>query len=210
MPNGEQERDLEKVPEAGYNSGRFLAMVRNPQFFRQQLPRVVREVVVSQPLQLEDGQAALAQQQMYDTTYRLWNEGSQQLLMWVYGEYARGKGLEGEKDTEMLGRIKTVKGLEELSPEEVGDWQTYLDTTDLPRQVALDAVRMNIHFDLPSVRYIYDPSVRFLHSRLKTVPYQLALTILPDIKDEEAKRLFGQLSSAEEVKKIAFDPAEAL
>lgn len=203
----EEQKNLGKVPEVHYNSRKLVTMARDPNFFRQQLPRVIREVIESEPPQLKSTQAAHTLQQMYNVTYALWNEGADILLMDIYGDYARERGLEVERDTETFGRIKTIKRFEELSPEEAREWQVYLDTTDVPRQKAIDAIgTINSRFDLPSIRYIEDPSVQFLHRRLQTVPYHVTLTIFPDISDEEAHTLFRQNTTVEDIHRLAIDP----
>lgn len=202
-----REKIIGPIPEVTFDGRRFLAMTRNIEFFRQQLPRVVGEVVTGQPFPVNGPPAKTAQKQMYDEARRIWNDGSHILLMRVYGNWAKDKGIEEvERDVGRFGRIKTLKRIDELTPDQQREWDTYLDTVDFPREVAVEALR-NLRFELPSMKYLDDPSVNYLNKRLSVVPYALVLAILPDISDNEAKQLFGQLTTAEKVRQLAADPS---
>jgi len=211
---GSQTKGPEDVPsrlsQEGYDSGRFIAIARSQSLFRQQLPAVVGQLMAVPPLELESRQAMATQQLMYDAMSTLWNDSSEVIFMGIYGKFAVENGLEVETDTE-YGKLTAAKPISDLSPDETTHWHTYLDTTEIPRQFAVKKIRSVLGYaTLPSIKYIDDPVVDILHKRLGSVPYQVALTIFPDISDEEAKLLFGQLTSVDDVKKLAVDPTEEI
>lgn len=197
------------MAEAGFDSRKFIGMATNADFFRQQLPPVMKEVVATHPPPFLEGQARWATENMYKTVDRVWYKGSNRLLMWVYGEYARANDVLKEISPFPDSTMRVPKTLRELSDDERRGWETYLHTTQLPKRTAIEAVRMNLGDifpdALPSIRYIEDPSTRYLHQRLERASYQFVHSVFPDLSDDEAKKLYGQLTTAEEVRRRALE-----
>jgi hypothetical protein len=196
---------MKDEPKATYSAMHFMAMAKDPDVFRDRLPSVIKEVVRTAPFPLGDTEAGWSQQEMYKSARRLWEQGQNRMFMWIYGEYARANGLEKEKMTKD-GIVSTLALPDDLPDDEKAGWQTYLVTAAPPRELAVEALYRTINMELPRLTYIPDPSVHLLRKRMLSVPYALALEILPDITDEEAKRLFGQLTTPEDVYKKAVDP----
>ena len=193
--------------EQGYESRRFVAMATDPVFFRQQLPTIIGELVAFEPLQTPENQARAAMEQMHANARIIWNEGSNRLLMAIYGDYSRKNGLKVVRDTD-FGKIKSVKSFEELTPDEARAWNTYLGLVDLPRNTAMTAIELNLSGNLfphalPSVKYIADPATHYLFYKMRQASYQFINDIFPDLSDQEAKRLFGQLTTADIVRQKA-------
>ena len=183
---------------SSYESTRMMTWVRSPEGFQNALPPVVREILDNTPLTSSNSEAIWAYDQMMTEVIKLHNQGSGNLLSYVYGRYAEAMGL--EKDVDFYGKtFITPLDRKELSYTQSSAWNTYLYTAEIPRDVAVEAIRQVTYLSLPSIRYIDDPFVEAMHDRLSAVPYCLAESMLPDITDAEARSLFGQLTTAAEV-----------
>lgn len=203
---------LEATPiistENTYQSNAFMSAAKSPEFFRQQMPPIIRQIATGEPIARDSQQATALQQEIYEESQRIWNEGSNNLSRWVYADYASDHNLTTARPAnDLLPQRQDIKRLDELTDEERSDWNTYLNTVDFPRDKAIKAIRQNLHITLPSGRYINDEVVQGLLLRFSSAPYAVILKFFPDITDDEAKRFFGQLSSAEEVRRLSVDPA---
>jgi hypothetical protein len=145
-------------------------------------------------------QASHAISKMRGVATRLISEGPQRILMGLYGNFCRTHGVE-----KTLGTMRIPKPMNELDEGELSRWNEYLETAQISREDAVRILNSNLLslFDLPSVKYLDSEAARHIYIELYRAECQLVLMILPDITDEEAKQLFGQLTPADRVREIA-------
>lgn len=196
------EHGVDRLPsiEANYNPSLFMLMAEDPGYFQSQLPPVVLSVANWQGVDTSSEFGA-----MRAVMNRLVTETPSILGAQIFGDFATRQGW--TKEVNFFGRTTvTAQNLEDLSEEQRLEWDSYLLTEKVPREVALVAFERSIlRFisTLPSVGYASDPGVGKLDEELRGVGLQLAIKLFPDLTDDEARKLFGALSSAEDVLKRA-------
>lgn len=194
----------------GYNdivvSRNLINFSQSPDVFRGKMPKILRKVANMEiPRWMTNKEAINTIEQMQRGAKDLLEKGPELLLMLIYSDYAKTHGLEEEVEIANLKLTLTLpKPIAKLSREERYFWETYIDTTELSRGIVVEAVcRLLGLLNIPSVKYIDDITVRFFHQAFLRAEYEICLVFLPDIRDEEAKKIFGQLTSAQDVHSIA-------
>ncbi len=163
--------------------------------FQRGLPKFIGHLLSEPPITTANDEAIDAYAQMMRTAVTLHNTGSEKIRMHLYGRFAEQAGY--VKSTTLYGQtFKTPRLLGELTESERFEWNAHIYTAHFPRDVAIDAVRMPLGFQAPSVRYVPDPSVHYIHDKLLAIPHYMVHSLLPDITDEEARGIFGQLTTA--------------
>lgn len=196
------EHGVDRMPsiEANYNPSLFMLMAEDPRYFQSQLTPVVRSVANWQGVDTSPEFGA-----MRAVMNRLVTETPSILGAQIFGDFATRQ--KWTKEVDYFGQTRvTTQDFTDLSEEQRLEWDSYRLTGKVPREVALVAFERSILFfisTLPSVRYASDPGVRKLDEELRGVGFQLAVKLFPDLTDDEARKLFGVLTSAEDVRKRA-------
>ena len=180
-----------------YNPKRILALAESADYFRSQVPFAVKQLLKAAPADLGGQQANAAVGDMYNEARKFANEYSHTLLMFLYFRWARENGI-----TKVVDDFDHPKLMNELSAEETQKWNDYLLTVEIPREIVVEALKANKPLPVHPIHTDSGP-VRYIAQTLFQARTQFVLSLLPDITDPEAERLFGQLMTAEELHRLA-------
>ncbi len=181
---------------SSYDPRRVIVLATSADYFKRELPTAVKQLVTAGPVDLGSQQANAAMEQMQTEAKQFAEQYHHRLLMFLYGKWATANGI--TKNVEDIGEIP--KHINELTADEANRWNNYLMLVEIPRETVVDALKANtpLH-NLPSTRYLDSGEVCHVAKSLFQARNQFVLSLLPDITDDEAKRLFGQLTNAEDV-----------
>lgn len=183
-----------------YNSRKLSLWASNPQSFENDMPRSIKEVLrmVHTPPG-SDEQASSTMLKVRDGLDKLVVEGPDMIGRNIYRDWAFGKKL--TENRQIFGQdVEVAVSLENLSEEQTREWNVFTMIGEVPRKQALPIVRELLGLiNLPDIRYIPDESLRQMVANVRNAKKEIAANVFPDITDEEAHQLFGQLTSAQEV-----------
>lgn len=202
------ERAPRPVPEGQYDPRMFMRLAHSPLSFRLSMPRVVTDI------------ADMSDQMVCSPQVVQWRSGMQDLLREgpaavndiVYSSFARGMGW--TVDRRLSGGtavVPSVQPMHELNDVQVGMWDAFRGSGQISRPVAVDALSIAIlsHFtQLPDVAPDSDPVLEGLDASLRLAPYQITHRLIPDLRDGEASRLFGN-RTANDVRSLALEANKA-
>ncbi len=181
-------------------------MAQDQIFFQQQLPQYVRDVANYEPFVkpfIDNKQAADTMRHMRTKVLELCEKGPGILLMNLYMPYAKEHGLMETKEVFEVS-LNLPIAIDKLSPDDLRNWKNHLVFESPSRDLIVKATGEVLGLlTLPDVRYVFVQEVQDVHKRLMQTKYQIALKLLPDITDDEAKKLFGQLTLAGDVHRLA-------
>lgn len=186
----------------GYNPKKLLLWGTNPNFFEQDMPRALRETRSMWNLpNMENTQAGGIIIKIREHLDYFFTKSPEVIIGNIYREWATSNGLTRKQD--FLGKeIDSVIPIDELDETQHRAWEVYTMNGEVSREVALSITQQLIFMiPQPDVRYIPDESLHYLHDNLEKARMQLVAKIFPDLIDEEAKFLFGQLTTAQEILK---------
>jgi hypothetical protein len=192
------ERAPKPWPEGKYNPRLFMTMAHSPEYFRGQMPRLIAKVADMSDLMVS---SAPVLDEMRMKMQGLLNDGSPTIMDVIYGDFATKHGWSVERRLfEGSAPISVPRPMQDLTEEQQRSWDAFRGTGEVPREVALVAFDRAImrHFDqLPSVKYDVDTAAVELDTRLRQAPFQIAHKLFPDLRDEEARKLFGNRTAAD-------------
>lgn len=190
-----------------YDSRRLVTLARGHDRFRLSLPYDVRRIAGIAPLTdgaMPQAKARELSNQMIEAAKKLVEEGATTLLEVLYNYYALSVGLVSTTPY-ADPTIRVPKPFTSLTLGEVAAWEKYLETCEVPREVAIDALArlVSILVDVPNITGITDLSFHELKLQLERSKRRIVLDTLPDLTDQEARLLFGSASTAEHVRAFA-------
>lgn len=178
----------------------------NPEFFKRDMPKKLQEIAtIPDPSFIEDVQAANTMKTIKKTVAEFLEKAPDVIMGNIYGNWARSNGYIEKVNTSGMELYLPIP-LNKLNELQGREWEVFTMMGEVHRGVALDITRQLIYmFHQPDVRYIPDESLHYLSDDLEKARKQLVASIFPDLTDEDAKILFGQLTTAEEILKESND-----